>query len=221
MPTALTEDASNADFSTGLAIPSNGDDSADWFPNLITIPQQLADRSQALAALAGAVMSGGAPTKKILVPLAVALRNTGPDFTYTFSSGAHYWQQNSVASGGALDFEVPQLPIGAVITGVYAWWANTNNTTLPISTMPTLALKKSVYSVGAGADPGAYDSTVASGVDATASSAVYKLMHKISITAINETVAEDVVYRVGFVGEASTNSTTGGNLAAIYIELGV
>ncbi len=223
MPTALTENAPDADFATGLAVPANGDDSVDWFPLLIAGAQQICDRSQALAKLAGAAMSGGVATRKVMVPLASgdALGNSSSQFTFVFSSGAHYWQQTAVASAGKITFEVPQLPIGAKITGAYAWWANNNNTTLPVTTMPTLTLEKNVYSAGSGADPGAENTTVATQADTTAVVATYKLMHKIAITGLSEVVAEDVVYRVGFSGEDGTNETTGGNLAAIYITLGV
>ena len=222
MPTALSEDAGNADFGTGLAVPANGEDSADWGPLIISGFQQIADRTQALAAISGAAMSGGVATKKVLVPMGDnALGNSSSRFAFVFSSGANYWQQTDVTSAGKLTLEVPQLPIGATITGVYAWWANTNNTTLPVTTMPTLTLETNVYSAGAAADPGSYNSTVGTMVDATAVVATYKLMHKIALTGLAEVVAEDVVYRVGFAGEAGTNATTGGNLAAIYIELGV
>lgn len=222
MASPLTENAANANFAVGLSAPDVGVDFTQECNTFRTATlQQLADRSQAVAKLGGVVMAGGVVTSKILVPIAVALRNTGPNFTYVFSSGAHYWQQSSVSGAGAIDFEVPQLPIGSRITGAYCWWANNNNTTLPITTMPALALKKNIYSTGAGSDPGGYDSTVATQADTTAVVATYKLMHKIAITGLTEVVAEDVVYRVGFTGEDGTNATTGGNLAAIYVTLGV
>jgi len=221
MPTALTEDAGNADFGTGLPVPSNGDDSADWFPQLIAAYQQLADRSQALAQLSGAAMSGGGSTRKILVPIVAAVLNSGSIFTYVASSGAHYWQQTSVAGVGGLRFEVPQLPIGATIAGVYAWVANDANTTLPVGTMPALLLTKNVYSVGSAADPGTYDATVGSASDATAVVATYKLMHKNAITGLTEVVAQDVIYRIMLTGETGANAATGLNLAAIFIELAV
>jgi hypothetical protein len=221
MTTALTETPANADFSTGLAVPSNGTDSALWGPEVVSAFQEIADRTQALAKLSAAVMSGGVPTKKVLVPIGYQLRTSITSFAYVFSSGAPYWQQTSVAAAGAIDFEVPQLPIGAKITGAYAWWANTNNTTLPVGTMPILSLKKNIYSVGSGADPGTYDTTVASQADTTAVVATYKLMHKIAITGLSEVVAEDVHYRVMLEGETGANSTTGGNLAMIVMTLGV
>jgi hypothetical protein len=223
MPQALTEDATNADLDTGLQVPSNGDDSEDWAPTLIAGSQQLADREQALAQLGGVVMSGGLATRKVVVPVGEGnqLRSSITSFAYVFSSGAHYWQQTSVAAAGAITFEVPPLPIGATITGAYCFVANDSNTTLPVGTMPTLRLLKNVYTVGAAADPGGYDATVASQADTTALSATYKLMHKIAITGLSEVVAADVVYRITLEGETGSNSTTGLNLATMVIELGV
>lgn len=223
MPTALTEVAANADFSTGLPVPANGDNGSLWGPQVITALQEVADRTQALSKESGVVMSGGVPTKKVTVKTAQGdqLRTSVTSFAAVFSSGAHYWQQTSVAAAGAIDFEVPSLPIGSKITGVYAYVANTNNTTLPVGTMPILTLKKNVYSVGAASDPGTYDSTVASQADTTAVVATYKLMHKIAITGLSETVAEDVVYRVMLEGETGANATTGLNLATIVVTLGV
>lgn len=224
MSSALTENAANANFSVGLQAPDVGVDFTTECNLLRTGSlQQLCDRSQAQAKLDGLVMSGSTPTKKIIVPTAQGnqLRTSITSFAYVFSSGAHYWQQTSVAAAGAIDFEVPSLPIGAKITGAYALVANTNNTTLPVGTMPILTLKKNVYTVGAAADPGTYDSTVSSQADTTAVVATYKLMHKIAITGLSEVVAEDVVYRVMLEGETGANSTTGLNLATIVITLGV
>jgi hypothetical protein len=220
MTTALIENPANADFNTGLSVPVNGEAFLAACDAVVAAFQEGADRAQALAKLLGLTMSGGIATRKILVPLAKELRNSSSVFTYVASSGAHYWQQSSVGVGG-LQFDVPQLPIGAKITGAYAWWANASNTTLPVTTMPALALEKNIYSVGAGADPGGYNSTVASQADTTAVVGTYQLMHKIAITGLSEVVAEDVVYRVLFTGENSTNATTGGNLAAIFLTLSV
>lgn len=220
MSSALTETATNADFGTGLIAPDVGADFTTECNTTRSAFQEIVDRSQALRLLSGVVMASGLATKKVMVPIGYALRNAG-EFTYVSSSGAHYYQQTSVAGVGNLQFEVPQLPIGSKITGAYAWWANPNNVALAVGTMPALALTKNVYSVGAGASPGTYDAAVASASDATAVVGTYQLMHKVAITGLSEVVAEDVVYRVGFTGETGANATTGGNLAAIFVTLSV
>lgn len=219
MSHALTETAANADFATGISMPDNGIDSfQDAVDIWETAMQEHSDRLQALAKLAGLITG---TQRKVYVPIAKELNNASTRFTYVFSSGAPYWQQSDVGSVGGLTFEVPTLPIGAKITGAYAWWANNNNTTLPVGTMPTLTLKKIVFSAGAAADPGSLDATVASQADTTAVVATYKLQHKIEITGLSEVVTEDTSYQLLFAGEDGANEQTGGNLGGLWVVLGV
>jgi hypothetical protein len=217
MSTTLTGVPADADFSTGLVRPDSGEDPSVWSLVLDNDLQKAEDRFQALQRLGG--LNSGV-TRLVAVPLWPSLQNSSTRFTSGVAGGV-YWEQTSVASAGFLQFVVPPLPVGAVITQVIARWGNNFNTTLPIGTPPAVALTKSRIAVGTTFLSGIGDPvTIGTQADTTAVVATYKALHDITLS-VNETVSADAVYSVNFTGEDGANESTGGVLAGILLTIGL
>jgi hypothetical protein len=207
MSTTLTENPANADFSTGLLVPANGDDFTTSC-SLVTgnTLQEIADRTQWL--------KGWLSTNPVVVVPLTAVANVSSRFT--LGSDGDRYSQTSIASAGGLSFLIPPLPIGRKILRVVARWQNGGAASLPtLTARASVTLFKVSTAVGSDFD-GAPNVTVNSAFDSAATLAEYKLIHEISATT-SEVVDSDHIYFVSFKGETVQ---TGGTLAMIYLFLG-
>jgi hypothetical protein len=213
MTTALTENQADADFSTGLAVPSNGTDSALWGPEVVSAFQELADRTQRLRLW----LPDAPPIHVPMQGLVSGLSN----FTQTTATNRTIYSQSSVAAAGSVYFLLPPLPTGRKITAVAARWQNTGTVTLPTGVMPVVRLYR--QSVVLGGDWAATASVlVGSQADTTATVGAYKLNHDITLSGLSETISDDNDYLIKFEGEgAGANSVIGGNLMALRLTLGL
>jgi hypothetical protein len=206
MPATLTENAANANLSAGLSVPSNGDDSVDWFPLLISAFQQLADRTQALHA--GSLIGDGTTTKIISARLD-AMINVDSRFGHFETSNHMYYTQTSVSSVGALMFPLDPLPPGATIESVSMRIKGGGHASLP-TTMPTITL----YEV-----EDQTDTQLVTATDTSANVAAYDAFHTVT-AAVGATVDPLKCYHVKIEGEAGGTSAVGLVVAAIFVELG-
>lgn len=169
--------------------------------------QDLADRTAYLKSLVIA-------SQRVAMSVGV---DSGGNFTQVLSSNRIYWEQNSVGSAGNLSFQLSGLPIGRQIASVTAYYQNAGNTTLPVTTMPAVALYKRTVAVGNDYWGGGGATLVGSQSDPTSVVATYKLSHKIELTGLTETILEDTEYFVKLTGENGTNAVAGGVFFALRV----
>ncbi len=180
--------------------------------------QANANRAKSLATLIG--FDG--TVRSLPIPLA-PVYNASTRFTQGLTPCID-WNQTSVADGGTLRFLVPTLPVGSKILGASAYWGNQNTTNVAIGTMPRLQLQKRVNTVGVAfvnAVGNGTELTVGTATDATAVLATYKLIHLISITGLAVVIGEHDEYALDFRGETGANSTTGGTLIGLRLQVGL
>lgn len=198
----ITENGSNADFTTGLGSPDTGDAGTIWWQIWVNAFQQLADRSQFLK---------GFTQTRIRVPLNTNFNNNNR-FSVVSPTSACFWQQTDITSFGGLVFSLGNLPTGRKISSIVANILNPNNTTLPVATMPALTLNRYSHSLGAIA-------TIATVSDTTAVVATYKADHALTLSGINHTILDDYEYCVIFSGEAGGNAQTGLEITSLTVTL--
>ena len=211
MPTSLTENAANADFATGLPVPANGDNGSSWGPQVIVGLQEIVDRTQWLK---GWIQT----TPSIVIPLLMqgnlSTRFSGTVFT---PDNYPYIEQTNVSTAGLAWFPIAgRLPVGRKITGATAYWFNTNTTTMP-AVKPKLSIAKKSKTLTNWFTT-AY-TVVGSLTDPTTVVATYNQSHAIALTGLSETIADGTEYHVTFEGETSTNSTSGGVLLSLTVQL--
>jgi hypothetical protein len=211
MTTALTENHANADFTTGLAVPSNGTDSAVWSGEVVAAFQEIVDRTQRLKLF----WNPDAPVFRI--PLTAGI-DSGGNFAINLSSNRTYWTQTSVAGVGNVSFPLSGvLPVGRKVTGVDAYWFNANTVNVSIGTKPTISLYKGSITIGGTAGGSTLVSTV---TDPTAVLGTYQTVHLISLTGLTEVIDTDEELYVKLTGETGANSTTDGRLVGLRVTLG-
>jgi hypothetical protein len=211
----LTENSANADFTTGLVVPNNGDSGTVWWNVLIDLFQEAADRFQWLKG-----WQSSTPEHRVnLNPML----NTNARFAAQVPTGAApFWNQTDVTDAGALYFPVTGLAVGRKITKVTAIWANATNAVAAtsIGTPPAVSLIK--HNVASGTVVAFTDTStvVATGTDATAVVADYQKLHNIASATFSETISDSFEYLVKFTGENGANKAAGGTLRGIRLTLG-
>lgn len=206
MSTVITETAANANFSTGLTLPSAGESSSIWWDIYEDDFQQLADRTQRLS---GLVNTGSSYEATIPLHGALAFSFDAWEFgtlgNGTGTIGGLLWGQADL--GGALYIPLAPPP-GRTITafrsrvrGNLGHLTTTIHSGLP-ATMPTTSLVRSKYD-------GSAIEVVDTVTDSSASVAVYDDDHDMTKTLSSpHTVSSDYSYYIRIVGEASTNAQT-------------
>ena len=196
MSTQLTEAASDADFITGLTVPTSGESGTVWWGIIIAALQQLSDRSQALKLASPGVVS-------TQLPLAFTSALASSHFSIV-TQGAPLWYQSDTSAAGSLFLHLDQLPPGMVITSITVRWSGnagpggTPHVTAggtPV-TMPTLRLY--YHDIGTNSQ-----TTVGTATDASASAAVYDALHDITLT-VNHTVITGKQYYIRITGETGS-----------------
>lgn len=195
MSQALTETASGADFSTGITVPSPGDDFVPSCGLVVSSIQELADRTQFLKSF----------VTRIRIP---TVTNFSSGFTADYNT--FFWQQTNVATAGVLSFNLGNLPAGRKLVSVVANCRNDFSSAMP-ATKPKLSLNRYSYSI-------TNLSGIGSATDSTTLVANYKKDHEITV-ALNHTITDDFEYLLSFTGETGANSATGLLLTRLYMTI--
>lgn len=199
--TALTENAANADFTTGLPVPQAG---IDDFPTaaafLATASlQELADRSQALAKFLGVASNQIVRAIPLLPMPALGDASFTPSTSGSVPTKAVVYVQSDTSGAGYLGFSLDPLPVGAKIVSLTAFVQGSVGAAhagLP-GTLPSLSLirQQAAGVVQVGSTQG----------DTSASQAAYDASHQIVLT-LGQTVVSAYSYSVIFTGETGANA---------------
>jgi hypothetical protein len=210
MSTTLTENAANADFSTGLVVPTNGDDFTAACAVVVAAAQELADREQAIRLMLGATTGASVVRSVPLVQLTPSITS---GWTQGFSTNSLWYYQHNL--GTSIFFGLHALPVGAKLVSITARIAGGNPMGLAISTHSALPAVMPTLKLWSQAD-GVATQIGSTATDASADVSAYNAMHSLTCT-VNHTVLSAASYWIELAGENSTNAVVDGcQLAQVY-----